>query len=176
MIFQSTLHFTAFFMYTVWTTKLTCNSDGAQMSTQKQKNMPLGLPAKRAIKAFHLIQDHCGSMRDASHYLTPRTTFSFPTPPCLTQTPMPTLSLDSTYLPQSYSSSQLSWLLTAREAELGWGGLSSASHQSNFSNLPAAPRLGSLKIDFSEWKRGCSVGWVAFFSALPREPTDWLLG
>lgn len=127
MLFRSTLHFTAFFMYTVWSTKLTCNSDGAQMNTQKQKNMPLGLLAKKVIKASHFIQDHCGSTRDVFHYLNPRTTFSFPTPPCLTQTPTPKPLVWIVHTFPSYTSSQLSWLLTAREAELGWGGLSSAS-------------------------------------------------
>lgn len=105
-------------MYTGWSIKLTCNQ--MKLSSQKQKNI-------RTIKASHLIQDHCGSMKGAAHCLNPRITFFFPAPPRLTQTPTPSLSLDSTFLPPGYSSSQLCWLLTAGEAELGWGGLSSPS-------------------------------------------------
>lgn len=76
MIFQSTLHFTAFFMYRVWTLKLTCNSDGAEMTVQKQKARTLELPAQRTIKASHFTPEHCGGIRGASHCLNPP--FPFP--------------------------------------------------------------------------------------------------
>lgn len=53
-------------MYTDWNIKLTCNQ--MKLNTQKMKNI-------RTIKASHLIQDHCGSMKGTAHCLNPRITF-----------------------------------------------------------------------------------------------------